>query len=124
MLAPAMNKWWLRGATAILGCTAFLAGEREADASGYLTARFGSDHGTPAMPNNFAIYFNPAAMAGMKGTQITGDLSGILRFVSYTRQATALSPSEANSGLVNNPSYVQSNTGNNKIVNLLAIPYF
>ncbi len=97
--------------------------EGQAHASGYLTARFGSDHGTPAMPNNFAIYFNPAAMSGMKGTQITGDLSAVLRLVSYTRNASALSPSEGNAGLVNNPDYVAANTGNNKIVNLLALPF-
>lgn len=108
---------------AILGCTAFVGAEREANAAGYLVARFGSDHGTPAMPNNFAMYFNPAAMSGMKGTQLTGDLSALLRFVSYTREQTALSPSAANSGLTGNQSYVNSNTGNNKIVNVLALPF-
>src|SRR5262249_18470660 len=50
---------------------AALAWPEEAEASGYLTARFGSDQGTPAQPNTFAVYFNPAALGGTKGTTLT-----------------------------------------------------
>ncbi len=118
-----MSKRCVRlGTLVAVACGVWLGAEQSAHASGYLVARFGSDHGTPAMANNYSIYYNPAAIAGMKGTQITGDISGLLRFVSYTRQATALSPSDPS--LLNDPSYVKSNTGNNKLLNVLAIPYF
>lgn len=94
----------------------------DAEASGYLTARFGSDHGTPAHPNAFAMYFNPAALGGTKGTTITGDLSLLLRFARYNRTADALSPS--NDSLKSDPSYVAANTGTANLTNLLALPFF
>src|SRR5688572_2092612 len=76
-----------------LACT--LLGTSDARASGYLTARFGSDHGTPAAPNTYAIYFNPAALGGTTGTTITGDVALALRWAHYKRPDTALSPSGA-----------------------------
>ena len=97
----------------------FAAGE--AHASGYLTARFGADHGTPAMPNTYAVYFNPAALGGTTGTTITGDLSIALRWASYERSQEALSPSDPN--LKNDPSYVSTNTGKANLLNLLALPF-
>ena len=62
-----------------LALGALLSTTSDASASGYLTARFGSDHGTPAMPNTYAIYFNPAALGGTTGTTIMGDASLVLR---------------------------------------------
>lgn len=94
----------------------------EAHASGYLTARFGSDHGTPAAPNPYAIYFNPAALGGMEGTQITGDLSLGIRAVTYDRSNDALSPSSP--ALANNADYVAANTGRAKLLNVVPLPYF
>ncbi len=91
-----------------------------AHASGYLAARFGSDYGTPAMANPFAIYFNPAAMGGTKGTQIAGDLSLIYRHATYTRPAAALSP---NASKATDPAYSASNTGTAKLNNALALPF-
>lgn len=93
----------------------------DAQASGYLTARFGADHGTPAQPNTFAVYFNPAALGGTKGTTITGDASILLRFAQYTRTPDALSPS--NQAHLQDPSYVQANTGEANLTNLLALPF-
>lgn len=92
-----------------------------AEASGYLTARFGSDHGTPAQANAFAIYFNPAALGGTKGTTITGDLSVLLRFARYNRTADALSPSD--DSLRSDQKYVDANTGVANLTNLLALPF-
>lgn len=92
-----------------------------AHASGYLAARMGSDHGTPAMANAYAIYFNPAAMGGTKGTTITGDLSLLLRHASYTRTADALSPTDPNS--TKDPTYVAANTGKASITNVIALPF-
>jgi len=92
-----------------------------AHASGYLTARFGSDHGTPAAPNPYAIYYNPAALGGMTGTQVVGDAAVVFRSVTYDRPATALTPSS--DALRSNRSYVEANSGKARLVNVLAIPY-
>lgn len=94
---------------------------REANASGYLTARFGSDHGTPAQANAFAVYFNPAALGGTKGTTITGDASILLRFARYHRGDDALSPSNQDIG--NDPAYRNANTGTANLTNVLALPF-
>src|SRR5690348_6393938 len=68
----------------------------DAQASGYLTARFGGDQGAPMMPNGYALYFNPAALGGTTGTTLTGDVSLALRHVHYKRTGEALSPLPAN----------------------------
>lgn len=93
----------------------------EAAASGYLTARFGSDHGTPAAPNPYAVYFNPAALGGVTGTQITGDLSLGARVVTYDRSKDALTPSSA--PVAGDARYVDSNTGQAKLVNVVPLPF-
>ncbi|MBX3258512.1 MAG: outer membrane protein transport protein [Labilithrix sp.] len=106
---------------ASLAAVGALATPREAEASGYLTARFGADHGTPAQPNTFAVYFNPAALGGTTGTTITGDVSVLLRFVKYNRTADALSPS--NDSSLADQSYIDANTGTASLTNLLALPF-
>ena len=47
--------------------------EESARASGFLTDQFGSDRGQPALPSAYSVYFNPAAMAGLDGSQLTVD---------------------------------------------------
>lgn len=94
---------------------------RTAEASGYLTARFGADHGTPSTPNTFAIYFNPAALGGTTGTTITGDASVLLRFARYNRTDQALSPSQESSK--SDPQYRSANTGTANLTNVLAVPF-
>lgn len=97
-----------------------LATPGEAQASGYLTARFGSDYGTPAVPNTYAVYFNPAALGGTKGTTITGDVSVLLRWASYNRPYEALSPQTSD---INNVDYQNANVGRANLLNLLALPF-
>lgn len=104
---------------ALAGLTLLPSGD--AKASGYLTARFGADDGTPAMPNTYAIYFNPAALGGTTGTTMTGDVSLLLRWAQYRRGDDALSPSDQAS--LNDPTYKGSNTGKGNLLNLLALPY-
>lgn len=91
-----------------------------AEASGYLTARFGADHGTPAEANGYAIYFNPGALGGTKGTTITGDASILVRHAEYTRPASALSPSGNSTSDTN---YAAANTGKATLTNFFALPY-
>lgn len=108
----------LAGALALAGV---VLASSDASASGYLTARFGADHGTPAMPNTFAVYFNPAALGGTTGTTITGDASVLLRWAQYKRGEDALSPSDPN--LKQNPQYRDTNMGKGNLLNLLALPF-
>jgi long-chain fatty acid transport protein len=109
---------------ASLALVGIVAAPRDAEASGYLTARFGSDHGTPAQPNTFAVYFNPAALGGTKGTTITGDVSVLLRLAEYTRTADALSPSSTSEAALRaDPSYAAANSGTANLTNLLALPF-
>jgi len=111
----------LAGSVALLGFAAVLGTSSDASASGYLTARFGTDHGTPAMPNAYAIYYNPAALGGTTGTTITGDVSLLLRWAQYRRGTDALSPSQES--YRNDPTYAGSNTGKGNLLNLLALPF-
>ena len=96
--------------------------ERDAHASGYLTARYGSDQGTPATPNPYAVYFNPAAMGGSKGTEVVIDVSLVLRQASYVREGAALSHGD-NPNSLGDSSYQAANTGKGTLLNLLALPY-
>ncbi|HMJ10332.1 MAG TPA: hypothetical protein VK524_02945, partial [Polyangiaceae bacterium] len=41
-----------------------------AQASGFATARFGSEHGHPTTTNATAIYYNPAGIAESRGTHV------------------------------------------------------
>lgn len=110
-------------ATFAFACAA-MGNARDASASGYLTARFGADHGTPASPNTYAIYYNPAALGGSTGTTITGDVSLALRWAHYQRGENALSPSGASRDrLLADQDYIDSNTGNGNLLNLLALPF-
>lgn len=104
---------------AVLFGTVLVAGASQA--SGYSTARFGADHGTPAQANPFAIYFNPGAIGETQGTVIVGDAGLIYRHATYERTPEALSPS--NPQLANDANYRAANTGKATLNNVLALPY-
>lgn len=101
--------------------TTLLVGASTAEASGYLSARFGGDHGTAANPSPFAVYYNPAALGGLTGTQATLDGTLVVRTASYERPASALSPLVA--GTKDDPNYRNSNTGTAKLTNVLGLPF-
>jgi long-chain fatty acid transport protein len=92
-----------------------------AEASGFLAARFGADHGNPMTGNPFAVYFNPAALGGLQETQLTLDTSIAYRTVDYTRSERALSPSTTQPS--GDPVYRDANTGRGRVSNLLASPF-
>jgi long-chain fatty acid transport protein len=107
----------------VVGCGLLMSAAfatRPAAASGYLTARFGSDHGNPVAASPYAIYFNPAALGGMTGTQVVGDLSVGVRYATYDRPREALSPAQANP---NDPNYVNANTGKARLLNVVPLPF-
>lgn len=109
------------GAAVTLTVTVTVLAPRSAYASGYLTARYGSDQGSPAMPNTYAVYFNPAAMGGTHGTTLTVDASIFYRYASYQRGSDALSPSSAAVGA--DQTYIDANTGKASLNNVIAAPY-
>ncbi len=115
-------------AAAIGVSAAFFGAEREAHASGYLTARFGSDHGTPASPNAYAVYYNPAAMGGTDPTtSITLDVTPVLRLASYTRSNDALGNAtlaDPTNMADNAVRYRAANTGKATLKNVLGLGYF
>jgi long-chain fatty acid transport protein len=122
VLPDAMTRLRSRAlAVGLLAVLGVIAVPDDAEAAGYLTARYGTDYGTPATANGYAIYYNPAALGGTQGTTITGDVSLLGRFIRYTRPEEALSPSRPD--LKNDPAYVRSNTGTANLSNFLALPF-
>lgn len=92
-----------------------------AHAGGISAARFGSDHGTPAQSNPYAVYFNPAALGGTTGTEIVVDGTFAVRSLEYSRPLGALSPSD--DAQAKNATYRNANTGDASALNVLAVPY-
>jgi long-chain fatty acid transport protein len=91
-----------------------------ARASGFLTDQFGADHGQPALGNPYSVYFNPAAMAGMAGSDVV--LDGVVAAHDEQFNRTApLSPSAGNNQ--GNPAYAETNTGQASLFNVLAAPF-
>jgi long-chain fatty acid transport protein len=104
---------------------ALLVVPRSARASGFLTDQFGSDQGQPALANPYSVYFNPGAMAGMHGSEITLDAVIAARSLDYNRSDSALSPqaTTANGLPAGDPLYTKANTGQAHLFNVLGAPY-
>jgi long-chain fatty acid transport protein len=86
-----------------------------ARASGFATARFGSEHGHPTATNPTAIYYNPAAMAESRGTHLFADGLFALRRATYTHRSAATDVPE--------PADAQgANTGKGTLLNVVAAP--
>lgn len=111
-------------ASVVIGAAALahLVAPPAARAAGFSAARFGGDHGQPALSNGFSVYYNPAALGGVEGTQITVDGSFAIRSLSYTRPSSALSPSNDAQG--SNGLYRAANTGDATALDAAVIPYF
>ena len=92
-----------------------------AHASGYLNPRIADPHGHPALSNPYAIYFNPAALGGMKGTQVVVDGTLAWRTLDMTRFSSALSPQSPSS--LGDPTYVAANSGSAHASNVVAVPF-
>jgi len=65
-----------------------------AQASGFSTARFGAEHGTPVSANPTALYYNPAAIAEAEGFRIFVDGSFAFRAASFTHSQAATDTNE------------------------------
>jgi len=91
-----------------------------AEASGFLNPRLADPHGHPALANAYAVYFNPAALGGIEGSEVVVDGTLVYRTVDYERVPSALSPSIVQRP---DPTYVAANTGQAHAANMLAIPF-
>src|SRR5262245_25330885 len=107
-----------------LPCLAFMLAlglAPRAEASGFLVPRIADPHGHPALSNPYAVYFNPAALGGIEGTQVVLDASLASRTVDVDRAASGLSPPLAHPP--QDPTYRASNTGASHAANIAAIPF-
>jgi long-chain fatty acid transport protein len=85
-------------------------------ASGFETARFGGEHGTPVSPNPTAIYYNPSALAETEGTMIWAEYDLAMRNASYTHSmAKTDSPEPAGAAGANN--------GKGTLFNVVGAPF-
>jgi long-chain fatty acid transport protein len=67
-----------------------------AHASGFFAPRINAERDHAAAPTPFALYFNPAALAGTRRIHMGLDLTLVVRGASYDRTATAVpEPSDA-----------------------------
>src|SRR4051812_5507580 len=89
-------------------------------ASGFLNPRLADPHGHPALANPYALYFNPAALGGIAGTELVIDGTLAYRTVDYDRALSALSPSVSQTP---NTTYVAANTGPAHAADVVAIPF-
>jgi long-subunit fatty acid transport protein len=111
-------------ASRVAACLAFLAAaswSTAADASGFLNPRLADPHGQPALSNPYAIYFNPAALGGIHGTEIVLDGTLVYRTVDYTRSPAALSP--RSTPTKGDALYVSTNIGDAHAANTFVIPF-
>jgi long-subunit fatty acid transport protein len=110
-------------AAGTLICLAWNLAPAAARASGLLNPFVGDPHGQPELANVYAVDFNPAALGGMRGTNIVADGALALSYIAYQR-TTPLSfgPADAAAG-VNGPTYVASNTGRNTAQNAGFVPF-
>jgi long-subunit fatty acid transport protein len=109
---------WRIGGTALIAAASWSG---SVHASGFLNPRLADPHGQPALPNPYAIYFNPAALGGIHGTEIVLDGTLVYRTVDYTRTAISLSPRDRPT--LADPLYVSSNTGDAHAGNVIVIPF-
>lgn len=72
-----------RTALSVVAAAVLLA-PAAAHASGFSTARFGAEQGTPVSANPTALYYNPAAIAETSGFRIFVDGSFAFRAATYT----------------------------------------
>ncbi len=86
-----------------------------AQASGFSTARFGSEHGHPTTTNATAIYYNPAGIAESRGTHLYVDGLFAIRRATFEHDRAATDAEE--------PAGAEgANTGKATLLNFAAAP--
>jgi long-chain fatty acid transport protein len=103
-------------ALAPLAFASLLALPSLAHASGFVTARFGGEHGTPMNPGPESIYYNPAGLQGGKGLEIHVEYDLALRSASYTH---AYAPTD----VAEPPDAIGANNGKATLFNVVGAPF-
>ncbi len=110
-----MNRMFERSLS-IAVCLAVSTTSAVASASGFATARFGGEHGTPADPNPTAIYYNPAALAETVGLEFLGEYDLAIRRATYTHTHA---PTDINEP----PGADGGNNGTGTLLNVVGAPF-
>jgi long-chain fatty acid transport protein len=64
----------------------FFLSPDDARASGFFVSQIGGPDASPTDPDPTAVFWNPAALGGIDGLVVQGDLNSILRFARYDRR--------------------------------------
>ncbi len=108
---------------AVLPAIGQLVCSASASASGFLNPVVSDPHGQPDLANVYAVDFNPAALGGLRGTNVVLDGSLAVSYIAFDRTAPL------SNGPSNTPSsptwaaYVASNTGKNTAANAGFFPF-
>ncbi len=107
-----------------LACSASVLLVSPVARAGGLSNPFVSDpEGQPELANAYAVDFNPAALAGLHGTNFVVDGALAVGYLAYDR-TSPLSPSPTNvASSPNRAAYVATNTGKNTAVSAGFIPF-
>ena len=112
------------GYVALTALTASLAPLAPAQATGFLTARFGGEHGHPTTENATAMYYNPAGLAFAAATELY--LDGTFAWIksSYDRDPDSVYPLLPNPDHKGTPAdRLDTNSGKNTLFNIAAAPF-
>lgn len=112
------------GFFALTALTATAATTTSAHATGFLTARFGGEHGHPTTENATAMYYNPAGLAFANATKLY--LDGTFAWVksSYDRDPGSVYPTLGQGQSVGTPAdRLDTNSGENTLFNVAAAPF-
>ncbi|MGH7437910.1 MAG: OmpP1/FadL family transporter [Polyangiaceae bacterium] len=110
-------------AASAFACLAWSLAPGAARASGLLNPFVGDPHGQPGLANVYAVDFNPAALGGMRGTNLVADGALDVSYIAYQRTAPlSFGPADGAAG-VNGPLYAASNTGKNTAQNAGFVPF-
>lgn len=110
--AAARSRTCLLGAASLFVIASSSGG---AHASGFATARFGSEHGHPTTTNATAIYYNPAGIAESRGTHLYVDGLFAIRRATFEHSRAATDPEEPDDA-------EGANTGKASLLNFAAAP--
>ena len=91
----------------------------DARATGIVVARFGGEQGTPVSANTTAMYYNPAMLGSLRGTNLFIEGSFALRMLSYDRHVDAID----NPGVMPGTPDTDAHAGEASLTNLLVSPF-
>lgn len=105
---------WARWATFFAGTLLVPA---TLHAGGFMVARFGGEHGNPTASNVTSIYYNPAGLAGIKGTDIYVENLLAVRSLTYDRNPAAIDRQSPSS------DYIAADSGRGELANVIPSPF-